>query len=492
MAKTWCQRVLLALAVFTTLAAAQAGNSTNSNTNSTGNGSPSSSSLLSHGALFYTPSRNLAFALSVPQDKSTQDIYFTMIMAINTMWGAVGLGSDSMAGSLMLVVHGSGSGANVTLSPRIAGAGHSEPWYNPDIRVEALPGTTRIDGTAWVYYGVCRNCRTWTTPQGDRRGIDVVSTKQDMIYATGEVGDIWSDDLNYPLRVHKSFGSFTMDMTVASSGGGGAASAALSASPPRVDLDSTAPQLVGTAQGATAVQAYRDWKGLVHAVIMVLVFVGAFPFGAFILRLGGWVRAHAVLQGLAGILFIVGASLGMSISGMYNRTRKFNSAHQVVGLIIFIFVFGQFTLGVLHHRNFKKTQQKTKLAPIHVWLGRLILVLGVINGFLGFTLSQAVFYNYILLGLVLAIFPLFGVILAIRKCLSKKFDKENKIVSETGDYSAGQTGYNLEPWQVPPHLQQQQQHQQQPGAPYPGYSASAGFAPPPAYQGPQQNTREYV
>ncbi|KAJ1326380.1 Cytochrome domain of cellobiose dehydrogenase [Microdochium nivale] len=498
MAKTWGQRALLALATLNisllpALAAAQSNSSTN-NTNST--------SSVSHGALFFTPSRNLAFALSIPADKTSQDIYFSMVMTLETMWGAVGLGSASMSGALMFVMHGSASGQNVTLSPRIASdQGHSEPWYAPDISIEALPGNGgapigRVAETAWVYSGVCRNCRSWITPgSGARRGIDVVSTRQDMIYATGEVGDIWSDDLNYPLRVHKTFGSFTMDMTRAAAAG---TPGSASASPPVIDLSDRDPELVGTARGAIAVDGYRDRKGVAHAIIMVLCFVGLFPFGAFVLRLGGWVRAHAVLQVLACVMFIIGASLGMSISGMYNRTRKYNSAHQIIGLLVFIFVFGQFALGFLHHRGVKKTQQKTKLAPIHVWLGRLIIVLGLVNAFLGFTLSQAVFYNYILTGLILAVFPFFAVVLLAKRWFSNRGNKKNQ-QSKNGEDSDGagaDAGYNLEPWRMP----QQQQQQQQAGAGHAGYSASAtgqGFAPqplqpPPAYQGTQQSAREYV
>lgn len=45
-------------------------------------------------------------------------------------------------------------------------------------------------------------------------------------------------------------------------------------------------------------------------------------------------------------------------------------------------MFVQFTLGFMHHRAFKKTQQKTKLGPIHVWLGRVIVIMSVVNGFL--------------------------------------------------------------------------------------------------------------
>jgi hypothetical protein len=42
----------------------------------------------------------------------------------------------------------------------------------------------------------------------------------------------------------------------------------------------------------------------------------------------------------------------------------------------------QFVIGFMHHRIYKKTSATTKFAPIHVWLGRVVIVMGVVNGFL--------------------------------------------------------------------------------------------------------------
>lgn len=64
------------------------------------------------------------------------------------------------------------------------------------------------------------------------------------------------------------------------------------------------------------------------------------------------------------------------------QSRNFKDPHQIIGLLVFIFVLGQFTLGFMHHRMFKKSQQPTKLAPVHVWLGRFVILLGVVNAFL--------------------------------------------------------------------------------------------------------------
>ena len=40
-------------------------------------------------------------------------------------------------------------------------------------------------------------------------------------------------------------------------------------------------------------------------------------------------------------------------------------------------------LGYLHHQMYKKNHQRTWLAVVHVWVGRILLILGLINGGLG-------------------------------------------------------------------------------------------------------------
>jgi hypothetical protein len=43
--------------------------------------------------------------------------------------------------------------------------------------------------------------------------------------------------------------------------------------------------------------------------------------------------------------------------------------------------------GILHHRRILKTQKRGKLTLIHVWYGRVLILLGMINGGLGLKLA---------------------------------------------------------------------------------------------------------
>ena len=38
-------------------------------------------------------------------------------------------------------------------------------------------------------------------------------------------------------------------------------------------------------------------------------------------------------------------------------------------------------VGLLHHLQFRRTQRPTKLAPYHVWTGRVVIPLGIANAF---------------------------------------------------------------------------------------------------------------
>lgn len=45
-------------------------------------------------------------------------------------------------------------------------------------------------------------------------------------------------------------------------------------------------------------------------------------------------------------------------------------------------------LGLLHHRHYLKTQARGLVSYVHIWYGRVLIVLGVINGGLGLQLAR--------------------------------------------------------------------------------------------------------
>ncbi|KAI0468099.1 hypothetical protein F4859DRAFT_214789 [Xylaria cf. heliscus] len=408
-------------------------------------------------SLFVSPQKDLAFSLNVPNDTSSPDLYFSMAFPIQTSWVAIGLGARTMGGNpLVLMAYPSASGENITLSPRRC-HGHSEPIYDPEIAIAPLPGTGLFNDTTFVFNGLCTNCRSWA----DNGKIDIASTAQEMAYATGGGSDTRSDDLRASVKVHWSYGSFTMDLVHATGEGG------IPEIPANENITS-----VGAAQQSAA-SGYVDKRAILHAVFMIFAFVGIWPFGILVLRIGGSARWHGINQVVGFGLVLIGAILGFVISTSYNRSRKFNTAHQIIGIFVFVFVIAQLVLGYLHHRIYKKTQQPTKIAPFHIWLGRVVIPLGIANGFTGFPLALSPGYDFALLGVVAFVLPAFLFILLVKKVF-KKFMQKVKQPEESN-------GYDMEPWRG-----------SQPGAQQPVAHAGGDPITPTRVGVPPQDTRQFV
>jgi hypothetical protein len=61
--------------------------------------------------------------------------------------------------------------------------------------------------------------------------------------------------------------------------------------------------------------------------------------------------------------------------------------HPIIGIVLFILCLIQPILGHLHHRGYVQTGGRTAPSHGHIWLGRIIITLGMINGGLGFKLA---------------------------------------------------------------------------------------------------------
>lgn len=63
--------------------------------------------------------------------------------------------------------------------------------------------------------------------------------------------------------------------------------------------------------------------------------------------------------------------------------------HPILGVVILALVAFQPLLGYLHHRQYKRTQARSTVSHLHLWNGRLLMVLGIVNGGLGLAVSGA-------------------------------------------------------------------------------------------------------
>lgn len=77
--------------------------------------------------------------------------------------------------------------------------------------------------------------------------------------------------------------------------------------------------------------------------------------------------------------------------------------HTTVGVVVFALLFLQPIGGWMHHRMFKKKGTRTFWSYGHIWLGRLLITLGIINGGLGFRLAANTHTGYIVYSVVAGI-----------------------------------------------------------------------------------------
>ena len=129
-------------------------------------------------------------------------------------------------------------------------------------------------------------------------------------------------------------------------------------------------------------------KKIAHAVLMTVVFVALFPFAAISLHIfpsSSIVLVHAIFQLLNLVIAIAGFAVGVSMSLQMHLMRHH---HPVIGIIVVgSLVLFQPALGLLQHHHFRKTGGKGIFAYLHRWLGRSMMILGVINFGLGFQLT---------------------------------------------------------------------------------------------------------
>ncbi|KAF2458310.1 hypothetical protein BDY21DRAFT_371156 [Lineolata rhizophorae] len=305
---------------------------------------------------------NFTFALTVGRDSG--DMWFKMMGPSMYSWMAVGTGNQ-MAGSMMFIAYADGDDDDITLSVRRA-TGHNEPSYDSNIDFELLDGSEIINGS-YVINGRCKSC-------ADSGKLDLDSTEFPFIFAFGPSGfAINSGSSSAGIRRHSAYGKFKLDLKAATTD----------------DDDATVPTLEDTLDTNNIGTSLKEddkaeLPSRFHALVMCGSFVVLFPIGVLILRVLDRVMLHGIFQGIALLVVCAGVGVGIWISKLYNKSKSFSSGHQVYGLIVFVLLFIQWGLGFVHHLLYKKHQRPTILGKIHLYCGPGILVMGLVNGAIGF------------------------------------------------------------------------------------------------------------
>lgn len=306
----------------------------------------------------------------------------------------------------------------MTLSGRF-GTGHVEPTYSDTIGLSTVtppsgPANINQDGMLFVS-GTCTNCTNLA-----KSTIDLTNTAQPFIFALGEADKFpATTSKSGPLRRHAYYGYFTMDLTKATDSGG--------------DDPISLHDAIENAQ-LTRFVTDHDIADPVHAFIMVLAFLVIFPLGVLSLRVLKNVKLHMIFQSIGLALGIIGAASGFYLTTVYNRSKHFNSAHQIIGLLVVIALIGQWVGGFLHHRYYVKNQRPWMNGlPIKghkMVIGPVILLMGLVDAAIGFNFAVAHQWNYVYIPLAIVMIVVVTVIILMRNFISRWMarHKQNSIV----------------------------------------------------------------
>jgi hypothetical protein len=66
---------------------------------------------------------------------------------------------------------------------------------------------------------------------------------------------------------------------------------------------------------------------------------------------------------------------------------KFSHHHIIIGEVVFALLFFQALFGLGHHILFKQKGRRQTWSHAHIWTGRILVTLGIINGGLGMQLA---------------------------------------------------------------------------------------------------------
>lgn len=318
---------------------------------------------------------------SINLPSSTTDTFFQITSSTSHGWTGIGVGTG-MAGAMIFVVYPSKDGTNVTVSPRVA-EGHFEPAVNPDFKVTILAGSG-ISGDKMTVNFRCANCRSWSGGK-----LDTSSTEQPFIWATGEAkGSIMSDSPNEQITQHSSNGFFVLDIKNAL-GGDGTLNPFVN-NIKTIQLSSSQSSAGGSSYTPPVSKTNRII--IAHGVIMSITWVILFPLGAAFIRLlnnrlPNPLALHRGLQGANTVLAIIGLVLGVSIGDEY--VNNYASFHKFLGITVVVLLFIQGGLGQLHHSVYLKTGKRSQWSYAHIWFGRTVISLGIINGGFGLKIVSA-------------------------------------------------------------------------------------------------------
>ncbi|KAH7252799.1 hypothetical protein BKA59DRAFT_544400 [Fusarium tricinctum] len=352
-------------------------------------------------------SSKICYSWAVPSSttsSASSNIYLRLEAPNDYQWIALGTGSR-MSGSTMFIVYQDGSG-NVTLSTR-KGHGHDMPTYN------RMSNAKLIDGS-----GISNNSMVANIQWSDPSNVDLKGSNH-WISAWKQGNPLDTADTSSDLNEHDGTDSFSVDLSKATVSGN---------ANPFTNSSTTQPSDSAISGGGSG--GGEDHTGSIHGVIMAVVFLLGFPMGSVLMPLLGKWLIHASWQIIAFVGMWVGFGIGKVAAD--RGGDWFHEPHVVLGTIVCILMVVQPALGWLHHRNYVKYQRRTTISVVHIWYGRCIMIVGIVNGGIGMQLSGAstgMIIAYAVVGVVVSVVYAAGAVYKVVKLRRK----EHHLISDTSN-----------------------------------------------------------
>ncbi|KAI0526034.1 iron reductase domain protein [Xylaria bambusicola] len=324
------------------------------------------------------PTSNVCYQVGVPEASASSaqgNIYMQLRAPTTYSWVALGTGQQ-MRGANIFVMYANGDG-NVTVSPRY-GTGHSPPQPQSDTHIKLLAGSGIVDnGQTMVANIQCSNCESWNGGSGS---LDLTDTSANFIAAWKGGNALNSNSLDASISIHDSNSQFTFDLTQATiaSDGNPFVNAGEGTTPPSGNT--------GSGDGSSSVSEIPKLASA-HGIIMSIVMVVLYPIGSVLMPLFGSWMLHGVWQ--IGSFLVMWAGFAVGVILAQRTGIEFGSTHTLLGTVV-VALFGVQPIGgYLHHLHYVKHQKRGLVSHGHIWYGRVLLVLGIVNGGLGLELASA-------------------------------------------------------------------------------------------------------
>ncbi|KAJ4394336.1 hypothetical protein N0V93_003553 [Gnomoniopsis smithogilvyi] len=365
---------------------------------------------------------DVCYAIGVPTttaSETTGNMYIQISAPTTYTWVALGMGTQEMAGANMFILYTDGTG-NVTVSSR-QGTGETTPKYSAstasDIQLMSGSGVTNGKMVANI---LCTNCKSWSGGS-----LSTTSTSVAMIGAWKSGASLDSTDPSASISYHDAHTAFDLDLTQATL---------------TTDSNPFTSAATTTTTGSSGVtQAARPDPKVIyaHGLGMALVFVVLYPLGSALMPMLGKWKLHAGFQIVAWLG--MWAFFGLGVYGAQVRNLLFNNSHTLFGTVVVCLLAIQPALGQLHHSHFMKTGGRGIVSYVHLWWGRILLVLGTINGGLGFQLTHTSHGWITAYSIIAVVFYLFYAVVKVFTAM-----RHQRRSGNMGKMMSPRTGYSVE------------------------------------------------